>query len=75
MLLPGLGMLWLSIKRNWLHLNRLGKICALLWPSLLFIYSTYELNTVLQAKLPGLMGGGISVLWESSHSASSTGDC
>jgi uncharacterized membrane protein len=35
----------------------------MLWPALLFIYATCELNTILQAKLPGLMGGGVSVLW------------
>ena len=47
----------------WEREKKLGQICSLLWPLLLFIYSTWELNTVLANRLPGLMGGGISVLW------------
>ena len=45
------------------HEKKLGQICGFLWPVLLFVYSTWELNTVLAHRLPGLMGGGISVLW------------
>lgn len=47
----------------WGHEKKLGQICGFLWPVLLFIYSTWELNTVLANRLPELMGGGISVLW------------
>ncbi len=47
----------------WEREKKLGQICGFLWPVLLFIYSTWELNTVLSSRLPGLMGGGISVLW------------
>ncbi|MFA6930874.1 MAG: DUF2339 domain-containing protein [Lentisphaeria bacterium] len=45
--------------------KKMGRLCGFLWPLLLFIYSTWELNTVLANRLPGLMGGGISVLWGS----------
>jgi len=47
----------------WDHEKKLGQLCGVLWPALLFIYSTWELNTVLAHRLPGLMGGGVSVLW------------
>lgn len=42
---------------------RLARLCQRLWPALLFLYATWELNTVLHYKLPEMRGGGISVLW------------
>ncbi len=38
-------------------------ICRLSWPILLFIHSTREWGLIIKHKLPGLSGGGISILW------------
>ena len=37
--------------------------CRITWPILLFIHSTREWGMIIKYKLPGLTGGGISVLW------------
>ena len=37
--------------------------CRITWPILLFIHSTREWGLIIKYKLPGLTGGGISVLW------------
>jgi len=39
------------------------RVCTYAWPVLLFFYTTAEWSTIIQHKLPGLSGGGISVLW------------
>jgi len=50
-------------------LNRDGKLrklayaCNILWPVLLFLHSTREVHIIVTHKLPGLSGGGISILW------------
>ncbi|MBR4220629.1 MAG: DUF2339 domain-containing protein [Victivallales bacterium] len=38
-------------------------ICRVSWPILLFIHSTREWGLIIKHKLPGLSGGGISILW------------
>ena len=37
--------------------------CRIAWPILLFVHSTREWGMIIKYKLPGLTGGGISVLW------------
>ena len=37
--------------------------CRIAWPILLFIHLTREWGMIIKYKLPGLTGGGISVLW------------
>ena len=37
--------------------------CNIAWPLLLFFHSTREMQTIIDNVLPGLEGGGISVLW------------
>ena len=41
----------------------LGLSCRIAWPVMLFFHSTRELDCIIDNKLPGLRGGGISVLW------------
>ncbi len=41
----------------------LAHVAAILWPALLFLYSTWEVNTMLGHLMPKLRAGGISVLW------------
>ncbi len=41
----------------------LAQLCGILWPILLFVHATREMQTIIDYKLPGLAGGGISVLW------------
>ena len=41
----------------------LSRLAALTWPALLFLYTTWELNTMLHHLVPKLRAGGISVLW------------
>lgn len=41
----------------------IARIAAILWPALLFLYSTWEVNTMLGHLMPKLCAGGISVLW------------
>jgi len=41
----------------------LARIAAILWPALLFLYSTWEVNTMLLRLMPKVCAGGISVLW------------
>ena len=43
--------------------RRISIACNVAWPLLLFAHSTRELQTIIDHKLPGLEGGGISVLW------------
>ena len=43
--------------------EQISDACNLIWPLLLFIHSTRELQNIITNKLPGLTGGGISVLW------------
>ena len=38
-------------------------ICRFVWPVLLFVHLTREWGLIIKYKLPGLTGGGISVLW------------
>ena len=35
----------------------------IIWPILLFVHTTREWGLIIKYKLPGLAGGGISVLW------------
>ena len=41
----------------------MNRVCRISWPILLFIHSTREWGMIIKHKLPGLSGGGISVLW------------
>ena len=41
----------------------LRRVCQVAWPVLLFVHSTREWAMIIKYKLPGLTGGGISVLW------------
>ena len=43
--------------------RRVGQLFSIVWPVLLFLHTTRELGTIIRYKLPGLSGGGISVLW------------
>jgi hypothetical protein len=43
--------------------QQISLICNVLWPLLLFAHTTRELHTIITYRLPGLTGGGISVLW------------
>ena len=43
--------------------TQIRQACDVIWPLLLFIHSTRELHVIVTNKLPGLAGGGISVLW------------
>ncbi len=45
-------------RERWMNL-----VCRITWPILLFIHSTRELAMIIKHKLPGMSGGGISVLW------------
>ena len=51
----------------WLNLGGrdavLARVAGALWPLLLFVYLTWELNSMLYYFVPGLRAGGISVLW------------
>ncbi len=38
-------------------------ICSVSWPIILFLHTTRELHTIVENKLPGMTGGGISILW------------
>ena len=38
-------------------------VCRIAWPVLLFLHATREWGIIIRHKLPGLTGGGISVLW------------
>lgn len=40
-----------------------GRICSFVWPIMLFVHTTREWSMIIRYKLPGLKGGGISVLW------------
>ena len=41
----------------------MGRVCQLAWPVLLFVHLTREWSIIIKYKLPGLTGGGVSVLW------------
>ena len=41
----------------------LNRACRIIWPILLFVHTTREWGLIIKYKLPGLAGGGISVLW------------
>ena len=41
----------------------LARVAAVLWPALLFFYSTWEMNTMLADLMPKLRAGGVSILW------------
>ena len=43
-----------------LNVARFGSI---IWPVLLFLHSTREVHTIVKNKIPGLTGGGVSLLW------------
>ena len=53
--------------QNWLGANEreknIAQCCRILWPILLFCFSTTELKVILHHTLPGLEVGGVSVLW------------
>jgi uncharacterized membrane protein len=38
-------------------------IFSVAWIAVLFVYLTLEVNTLLHAYLPGMRGGGVSILW------------
>ena len=45
------------------HERWMNLVCRIAWPVFLFIHSTREWGMIIKCKLPGLTGGGISVLW------------
>lgn len=61
-LIAFLVFIWLSLGERDAMLSR---IAGALWPVLLFVYLTWELNTMLHYYVSGLRAGGISVLWGS----------
>lgn len=41
----------------------ISQLAGVVWPCVLFIYATWEVNTTLGHFTPGLRAGGVSVLW------------
>ena len=63
-LLLTLGIWYASRKLRSRHFpTQVAMWSSIIWPVLLFIHGTREVHAIVENKLPGMSGGGVSLLW------------
>ena len=63
-LLLTLGIWYVSRKLRSQHFPRQVALwSSIIWPVLLFIHGTREVHAIVENKMPGMAGGGVSLFW------------